>query len=128
MDKNFEQLAADLETDRSRAMVKGDVDKLSVLFADELYYGHSGGYWDNKTDFIRKMKEGSYLYHYVRCVVRGVLPISENSMVIHGMLTLAMKLHGTEKTMKSIYLAVWKRDDREWRFLAHQTALIKDSQ
>jgi hypothetical protein len=127
MAENFEQLVNDLEADRAKAMMHGDINKLSVLFADELYYGHSGGYWDNKADFIRKVREGTYLYHYVSCVVRGLMPIPDNAIVIHVMVTIAMKLHGAEKTMKSIYLAVWKRDGSKWRFLAHQTALIKDS-
>lgn len=123
--ENVFNLAVELEQSRSQIMVAGDAEKLASLFSDELYYGHSGGYWDTKESFVRKFSESAYNYHRVDIKVERAVPIGEDAFMVHGEVTLQVTLHGTEKTMTSIYLAVWQKEAGEWHFLAHQTALLK---
>ncbi|QJD98203.1 nuclear transport factor 2 family protein [Mucilaginibacter robiniae] len=118
-------LAVELEKSRSQIMVSGDAEKLAGLFSDDLYYGHSGGYWDDKESFVQKFSDGLYNYHRVEIQVESATLAGNSSLVVHGKVTLQVTLHGTKKTMTSIYLAVWRKEVDVWRFLAHQTAMVQ---
>ncbi len=117
------RLAVDLEARRTRAMTDGDVAALKTLLSEDLYYGHSGGYWDDKAGYLEKLANGTYAYCNARAVVRKVVPLGGDSFLIHGDLALEVRLGGLETVMRSIYLAVWRREEGVWRFVAHQTAL-----
>ncbi|WP_158826789.1 nuclear transport factor 2 family protein [Mucilaginibacter lacusdianchii] len=127
MNKDVLALAVELENKRTRAMLNGDAGELTKILSNDLYYGHSGGYRDNKADYISKIKLGTYAYHKVETVVEKAVYAGNDAIMIHGRLTLEVNLHGVEKTMHSIYLAIWCLEDGVWRFLGHQTALKQNA-
>lgn len=119
------QLAIQLESERAEAMVKADIEELSVLFSKDLYYGHSGGYFDGYDSMLEKIKQGRFAYDAITSGIDQAIAAGPDSLVIHGKVNIKVTLEGKYFDMRSIYLAVWRQEKGEWRFLAHQTALEK---
>lgn len=106
-------------------MVKGDAQGLAPLLSDELYYGHSGGTYDNKASFLAKFSAGDYCYQAVETQIDKAQLIGTEGLVINGQVHIKVTLHGQPADMYSIYVAVWKKEDGQWKFVAHQTAIKK---
>ncbi len=123
IDESIIELIGELEDNRTRVMVAGDADALADILSDELYYGHSGGYWDTKDGFMQKFRAGVYAYRSLMTNVERAVWLGNDAISLHGTVRLAVRLYGVEKQMHSIYLAVWRLENGSWRFLAHQTAL-----
>jgi hypothetical protein len=124
MENTLKELVIGLEDERCRAMKEGNAPRLFDLLSEDLYYGHSGGYWDNKTDLIAKIADGRYNYDDIKTTIKNVVAVEENTLVINGTVVISVKLFGVQKMMESIYLAVWQKKPSGWQFLAHQTALL----
>ncbi len=118
--------AITLEEQRRQAMLQGSLDLLDPLLSDSLYYGHSSGYGDNKQVFLQQVKDKVYHYLDINLHIDGAAPVGDDGLVINGKVTLKVTADGGEKTMHSVYLAVWRKEAGTWRFLAHQTTLQKN--
>jgi hypothetical protein len=125
MKNDILKLAAELEGKRADAMMKGDGISLESMFSEDLSYGHSSGYAENKADYLKNFAAGNYAYRFIKTTLKKVSAIGHNGLVITGELINEANLFGTEVKMHSVYLAVWRLEGGTWRFLAHQTALIK---
>jgi hypothetical protein len=122
---NLFELAVDLEHKRCQALMSNDAEKLAILLSEDLYYGHSSGYGDNKKDFIRGIEDRVYVYKSVSTTLHNVNPVGEQGIVINGEIQLVVELAGKETSMNSVYVAVWRKEGSEWLFLTHQTAIKK---
>lgn len=125
VDNDIFKLAVELENSRSKAMVNGSIKPLSQMLSDDLYYGHSSGYGDNKEVFLDSVKNGKYSYNQITTEVRSAVPIEKDGIVIYGKVNLNVNVDNVKKDMESVYVAVWRKEDQDWRLVAHQTALIK---
>jgi len=106
-------------------MVNADISRLQETLSPNLYYGHSGGYFDTKDSFLKKLADGTYDYHKLRTVVNEVVPIGEAGISVQGEVQIVVTINGKYLDMYSIYLATYKKENGVWKFLAHQTALKK---
>jgi hypothetical protein len=119
------KLAIALEEKREKAMMSSDASLLGSMFSEDLSYGHSSGYAESKADYLKNFAAGNYAYRFIKTTVKKVFAIGHDGLVITGELINEANLFGTEVKMHSVYLAVWRLEGDAWRFLAHQTALIK---
>lgn len=124
-DNDLFKLAVELENSRGEAMVNGAIKPLSQMLSNDLYYGHSSGYGDNKNVFLDSVKDGKYSYNQITTEVRSAVPIGQDGIVIYGKVNLNVNVDNAQKDMESVYVAVWRKEDQDWRLVAHQTALIK---
>jgi ketosteroid isomerase-like protein len=116
---NEEQRAVlDAEDRRYRAMVDADLETMDRLCADGLSYAHSSGVRDTKQEYFEKVRSGFYEYHSVDHPVERVEVVGDTAIVV-GRMTADLTVRGTRKTIDNLALAVWTKDDGEWRLLAY---------
>lgn len=118
-------LAIQLEESRVNAMVHKDIHTLTALFTEDLYYGHTGGYVDDKAAILEKLSSGLYSYASIQTKIDDVMAIGESGLVINGELTIEANVSGETKIFHAIYLAVWRQEAETWRFLSLQAAYKK---
>ena len=125
MENELLELAVRLEQQRETAMMNGDGESLSTIYSDDLSYGHSSGYAESKVEYLRNFNEKNYVYTFVKTTVDKVTGIGNSGLVIVGHIINEAILFGQDVKMHSIYLAVYRLEGQQWRFISHQTALIK---
>jgi len=119
-------LANDLEMKRSEAMVSGNIGLLNDIFSERLSYGHSSGLIDNKAEMLNKISAGIYDYHHIETKVLSATRSYNGLLIVMGNVEIDVILNGTHRIMDSVYVGVYEKMDNRWKFIAHQTGLIKD--
>lgn len=119
-------LAENLELKRTKAMVEADIDSLSGLFSSTLSYGHSSGAIDDKAAMLEKISSGIYDYSRIDTKILSVTRSAGQLLIIMGNVQIDVILSGKHRIMDSVYVVVYQREEFSWKFLAHQTGLIKD--
>jgi ketosteroid isomerase-like protein len=109
---------------RVAAMRAGDRDKLTAIFSDDLRYAHSSGVVDTKSSFTEVLvsKKTKYVgYDYVERKFSFPAPDI-------ALMTGSTHVRAVTETaeMDSIlgYLAVWRKENGTWRFLAWQSCKL----
>ncbi|QHS62815.1 nuclear transport factor 2 family protein [Chitinophaga agri] len=120
----IKELALQLEHSRANAQATNDVQTLSALLSEDLYYGHSTGQGDSKSAYLSKVTARIFQYEEVTPHIVNVSTIGEDGLMIQGTVAIRGMINGNYKDMHSAYLAVWRREGAHWRMLGHQTALI----
>jgi uncharacterized protein (TIGR02246 family) len=109
------------ERERCRAIGARDADALAAVLADDLHYGHSVGFTEGKSDYIRTSVGGT-----PRTVSRGALdvrPVSDDVAVVVGDYAIVVEPDepgGATRRVAASGLQVWVRRDGRWLLLAHQ--------
>jgi len=122
---DLKSAAIKLEEERGILMVNADIPRLQETLSNDLYYGHSGGYFDTKESFLKKIAEGTYDYQNIKTVVNQILPIGDDGFSVCGEVQITVTINGNYLDMYSIYLATYRKENGLWKFLAHQTAIKK---
>jgi hypothetical protein len=121
--ENFVDLEA-ADDRRINATVQADTGTLSALFSKELRYAHSNGNVDNQDSFLEGLTSGSLKYQSFTYQQRqfqwaapGVALMTGRAQVRTG-----SNLGGAE--MLLAFLAVWRIENGQWRFLAWQSCRL----
>ena len=108
-----------LEGRRYQAVTAGDGATLDELFAADLVYTHSDATADSKQSYLEKLASGHFKY--------GPISHPETSIVVHGDCALVfgdmrgeVQIAGSVRVLNSRSLAVWVRENGDWRLLAFQ--------
>ena len=109
---------------RVAAMHSGDRDKLDAIFSDELRYAHSNGIVDTKSSFVQILSAGKTKY------VGYEYEEQAFSFPAPGVALMTGRAHvkavSGDKTMDGVlgFLAVWRVEKGQWRFLAWQSCKL----
>jgi len=109
---------------RVAAMQSPDREKLSAIFSDELRYAHSNGVVDTKASFIGILTAGKTKY------VGYDYEEQSFSFPAPGIALMSGRAHVKAETaggtMDSVlsFLAVWREENGQWRFLAWQSCKL----
>lgn len=122
-DKRASELQA-ADDARIAAVKAADGAKLREILSDDLHYGHSSGGIDTKTSFIESLTSGRVKY--------AVYDNEERNFTFPapGIALMSGKAHAKVETAtggmdsKIGYLAVWRQENGQWRFLAWQACRI----
>ena len=119
-------LAAVTAADDARvsAMKSGDRDKLTAIFSDDLRYAHSSGVVDTKSSFteILATKKTKYVgYDYVER--HFSFPAPDIALMTGSAHVRAITSTGEMDSILA-YLAVWRKEKGQWRFLAWQSCKL----
>jgi hypothetical protein len=118
-------LATRLEESRVNATVNTDISTLGDLLSEDLCYGHTGGYVDDKKLFLEKLSSGVYSYYAMKTKINQATAVGESGLIINGESTIEVSASGEKKVFHAIYLAVWRQETGIWRFLSLQAAFKK---
>lgn len=119
-------LAAVKAADKARvsAMQSGDRTKLDGIFSDELRYAHSNGVVDTKTSFIDILSAGKTKYLGYDYEEQSFTFPAPGIALMSGRAHVKAESEG--KAMDAVlgFLAVWREEKGQWRFLAWQSCKL----
>jgi hypothetical protein len=105
------------------ALVQKDTVVLKKLLHDDLGYGHSNGWVENKTEMIENLVTGKMQY----TSIQSESPVWKQT---GDMVTLRTKskiefiVNGKEGTLDLFVLQVWKKEGNEWKLVARQSTKL----
>lgn len=109
---------------RIAAMKSPDKDKLAAVFSDDLRYAHSNGVVDTKPGFIDILVSGKTKYAGYDIVERTfTFPAPGIALMAGRSRVQAESANGKMDSVLS-YLAVWREENGQWRFLAWQSCKL----
>lgn len=118
------RVAAVLAADDARiaAMTAADPEALAPLLSPELRYSHSNGTVDTKASLLELIGGKATRYVAYRPVDRGIRFASPEIALEHGRAEVVLEKNGTRTEVTFLFLAVWRLEDGQWRFLEWQSA------
>ena len=118
------RVAAVLAADDARiaAMTAADPEALAPLLSPELRYSHSNGTVDTKASLLELIGGKATRYVAYRPVERGIRFASPEIALEHGRAEVVLEKNGTRTEATFLFLAVWRLEDGQWRFLEWQSA------
>jgi hypothetical protein len=122
--KELFELAVRLENERAALISANDAGQLAGILSKDLYYGHSSGLSDTKGSYLDKVSSGAFKYKIVTATVETAVPLGEDGLMVNGVEHIEVTISGVYKNMHSAYLAVWRKEEGQWCFVGHQTALL----
>ena len=123
MNSDLEQKILALETLRTGAMVRKDIETLDTLLADDLSYTHSGGHTDTKAGFLASVKESRERYRYLGIDFSDaqVIPLTDRAVLVRGRAQIRLEdIPG----FHVLFLDVWAFRDGAWKMVAWQATRI----
>jgi len=109
---------------RVQAMKKVSVDQLQAVFSDELRYAHSNGVVDTKASLIQVLTSGTTKYVGYDYVERSfTFPAPDIALMAGQARIQAETAKGKMDSILS-FLAVWRLEQGQWRFLAWQSCKL----
>jgi len=105
-------------------MTAGDRQALAPLLSADLRYSHSNGLVDTRDSLLTLIGGGETRYVAYRPAERGVTFPSETVAVEHGRAELIIEKAGDQFEATFLFLAVWRFEDGNWRFLQWQSARL----
>lgn len=124
-DETIEQSAVRAADDaRIAAMRTPDKAALEAVFSDQLRYAHSNGVVDTKASFIEILTSGKTKYLGYDHLEREFTFPAPGIALMSG--KARIQAESAKGKMDSVlsYLAVWKEEGGQWKFLAWQSCRL----
>lgn len=109
---------------RTAAMKAADRDKLAAIFSDELRYAHSNGVVDSKASFMEILTTGKTKYVGYDVVERTFTFPAPGIALMTGRSRVQAETATGKMDSVLSYLAVWREEGGQWRFLAWQSCKL----
>jgi hypothetical protein len=109
---------------RVEAMQSGNREQLSSVFSDELRYAHSNGIVDSKASFIETLSTGKTKYTGYDYEERNFSFPAPGIALMTGRAHIKAEAAGALMDSVLSFLAVWREEQGQWRFLAWQSCRI----
>ncbi|MFM7607109.1 MAG: nuclear transport factor 2 family protein [Prosthecobacter sp.] len=122
--QTFAEDTADLKiADKTRvaAMQSGDRAKLDAVFSDDLRYAHSNGIVDTKKSFIEILAAKKTKYMVYEYEEQNFTFPAPGMALMTGRAHIKADAGGTIMDGVLSFLAVWRKEQGQWRFLAWQS-------
>ncbi len=112
------------DTARITALLKPERTALDAAFSDELRYAHSNGLVDTKASLLDSLLGGRTKYLAYEPGERTITFPAPDLALMSGRARL--QVEGASGRMEATlsYLAVWRTEGGQWRFLAWQSARL----
>jgi len=107
-------------SDLDKALVSDDEKVLTQLLNDNVSYGHSNGWVQNKNDIINDLKSGKLVYDKLEDVSEGVVAINNNWATVRTITNAEAKMNGNTIQLKLHILQVWLKTKTGWQLIARQ--------
>ncbi|MEK9776653.1 MAG: nuclear transport factor 2 family protein [Quisquiliibacterium sp.] len=111
-----------LDAKRLQALLDGDVDTVAGLVAPSLRYTHSSAASDDHDAYLESLR-GKYRYQAFKDLGRS-FQVHGDTVLVCGDTRIDVHVNGTPKVVMSRYLAVWLRQNGQWKFAAWQSTPI----
>jgi len=109
---------------RVAATTGADAPKLASIFSDDLRYAHSTGGVDTKTSYIDSLASARLKYISYEYEERNFTFPAPGIALMTGKVHVKTKSATGESESVLGFLAVWREEKGEWRFLAWQSCKL----
>ena len=109
---------------RVAAMQSGDRANLEAVFSDELRYAHSNGIVDSKKSFIEILAAGKTKYVGYDYEEQNFTFPAPGIALMTGRAHIKAESEGKAMDAVLSFLAVWREEQGQWRFLAWQSCKL----
>jgi len=107
---------------RVAATVAGNPATLEPLLSSELSYAHSNGKVDSRDSFLSALRDGSLRYHSIQYESREFRAASPDVVLMTG--RARVEVGQPASILQLAFLAVWRLENGQWRFLAWQSCRL----
>jgi len=114
-----ENKVADAVEHLRKAMIDGNKTDLEYLVSDKLSYGHSGGYVDDKKEFVEKLSSGKSDFVTID-LSEQTIRVSGKTAIVRHKLNATTKDGGKPGEVHLLVLLVWQKQHGHWKLLARQ--------
>jgi hypothetical protein len=109
---------------RVAAMLKPSKATLDTVLSDDLRYAHSNGKVDTKASLTASLLGGEAKYVSYKYSERSFKFPAPDVALMAGRLEVQAVVDGVSMTTGISYLAVWRLEKGQWKFLAWQSCKI----
>lgn len=109
---------------RVSAMLKPSKAALDTVLSDDLRYAHSNGKVDTKASLTASLLGGAAKYVSYKYSERTFKIPAPDVALMAGRLEVQAFVDGVSMTTGISYLAVWRLEQGQWKFLAWQSCKI----
>jgi ketosteroid isomerase-like protein len=110
---------AKLVKDFNNAIIARDSSVLAEISLDELTYGHSAGYFQDKTVFIKSVLIGPTFFKSIEPEEQTIKINGKHAIVRHIVVANATR-EGNPVALRFGNVMVWYKKQGKWRLLARQ--------
>jgi len=125
LNSNLKEIEMDeiiaLENRRIEAMIKGDIQALEEILADDLIYTHTTARLDTKTSFIEAISSGRSKYRSVEREDVKVRQFGDTAVV-----TGHAKFHVGDNKFEARFIDVYAKRNGTWQMVAWQSTRVPD--
>jgi ketosteroid isomerase-like protein len=114
-----------LEHEWALALLNEDAKKLDALLADNLQYTRANGKVENKTSYLKPLRDGTTTYSLVKRDDIRVQVNGETAIVTARWKTTLTNKPNPPLTTTARYLHVYVKQNGRWLITTHQTTEIK---
>ena len=115
------------DDERVAAIIAGDRAKLTAIFADDLRYAHSNGVVDDKASYIDVLVSGRTKYLLIDYTERNFTFPAPGVALMTGRARVQVAKADGKLDMVLGFLAAWREEKGQWRFLAWQSCKLPDA-
>ena len=112
------------DDERLAATMAGDRARLQAIFSDDLRYSHSNTKVDTKASFIETLVARKSVYESFEHKERTFVPAGPGVVLQHGRVLTRVRNASGVNPLDLAYLAVWRLENGQWRFLAWQSCRV----
>ena len=109
------------DDERVAALIKADVAALDHLLSEQLHYAHSSGVVDTKASYRESVATHRSVYVSFEYLQRDFVPAAPGIVLMEGRALIKAGNSAQQNLLDLNYLAVWRLEDGQWRFLAWQS-------
>ena len=122
--QQLSDLAHELEDKRWQLLLRGDAEAIADLVSDDLQFVHSSGLKDDKKQYLDAIRTGAVIYRSADSRIATVVPLGDQSFIAGGAVEMTATVRGTDRSLHSLFMVVWRREQEAWRLVAHQTTSV----
>ncbi len=122
---NVKQEILKLEHEWALALLNEDAPKLETLLADNLQYTRSNGKVENKSSYLKSIRDGITHYSLIKRDEVKVQVNGETAIVTARWKTTLQNKPNPAMTTMARYLHVYVKQNGRWVITTHQTTEIK---
>ncbi|MBM3851904.1 MAG: nuclear transport factor 2 family protein [Verrucomicrobia bacterium] len=109
------------DDERIAATTSASRARLEAVYSDALHYAHSSGRVDTKASQIELILTSGNKYERIEHKERTFIPAGPGIVLMKGRALYHMAGSGGRVVNDLNYLAVWREEGGQWRFLAWQS-------
>ena len=120
------EMAAVRQADDTRisASIAADRAMLESVYSDQLTYSHASGRLDGKQSLVHAIAVGEVRYLKFSYEERRFIPVAPDIMLMAGRCRIKSVNHGLPVDDSLSFLAVWRKENGAWRFLAWHSSHV----